>query len=603
MRPGESARVHVVSPFADGDAWVTVEREGVFEQRRVHVGRGDNVITVPITERYAPNVHVFVAVVPHSDAATRPDSTTERFRAGYVGLAVDAGARKLNVVVATDRRSYQPGDTAAISVTVRDDKGRGVRSEVAVWAVDEGVLALTGYHLPNVLGGIYRARGVGEDLWSSLPTALTTDPTQIVAFLRSTYYASFAMNAAVLTTVQGPETARTNFRATAFYLGAVETDARGLATVRPRLPDNLTTFRVTAVAMSADDRYGSGDTTLLVTRALAARPALPRFVRPSDSLVAGAVINAADRRGGRARAVDVNARATGVRIAGPARMSVSLSPGSAREVRFNFLVPPRRETGDSVVVAFAASDGTNRDAVETRLPVRPDFSPRTHARIGAVRDSADVVMALPPEIDPARSRMRLRIGTSPLSTMLAAYRWLRAYRFDCTEQISSVGRSMIAVWQATKKTNPNALGGDPRPKLQELVDAIVARQGPDGSIWYWYDFRWSSPWLTAYAGSFLVEARDAGIRVDPKVISRINAYLRVALATSFDSGGMNRFDRRRNKLVFAGNVAAVDYLRHAGEPDTARETALLRVSARNDVGGSPPPCRNDQRASGAAAAG
>ena len=65
----------------------------------------------------------------------------------------------------------------------------------------------------------------------------------------------------------------------------------------------------------------------------------------------------------------------------------------------------------------------------------------------------------------------------------------------------------------------------------------------------------------------------------PKVISRINAYLRIALATSFDSGGMNRFDRRRNKLVFAGNVAAVDYLRHAGEPDTARETALLRVSA------------------------
>ena len=302
MRPGERARVHVVSPFADGDAWVTVEREGVFEQRRVRVGRGDNVITVPIAERYAPNVHVFVAVVPHSDAATRPDSTTERFRAGYIGLAVDAGARKLNVVVATDRRSYQPSDRAAMSVTVRDDKGRGVRSEVAVWAVDEGVLALTGYLLPNVLGGIYRARGVGADLWSSLPTALTTDPTQTVAFLRSAFYGSFAMNSVLLTTVQGPATARTNFRATAFYLGAVETDARGLATVRPRLPDNLTTFRVTAVAMSADDRYGSGDTTLLVTRALAARPALPRFVRPSDSLVAGAVINAADNRHGRARA-------------------------------------------------------------------------------------------------------------------------------------------------------------------------------------------------------------------------------------------------------------------------------------------------------------
>ena len=126
--------------------------------------------------------------------------------------------------------------------------------------------------------------------------------------------------------------------------------------------------------------------------------------------------------------------------------------------------PAPPEAGDSVVVAFAASDGTNRDAVETRLPVRPDFSPRTHAAL-AVRDSADVVMALPAEIDPARSRMRLRIGTSPLSTMLAAYRWLRAYRIR-------LHRADLERWPfddrglAGHEDKSNALGGDPRPSFR-----------------------------------------------------------------------------------------------------------------------------------------
>ncbi|MGE5731762.1 MAG: alpha-2-macroglobulin family protein, partial [Gemmatimonas sp.] len=571
---GEMARVHFDSPFRDAEAWITVEREGILEQRRQRVTRGDNVVAVRIAERHVPNVFVSVVLLARDDSATRPDTASERLRAGYVELYVARDRRQLSVALATDSASYSPRDTAAIRVRVRDAAGRGVRSEVALWAVDEGVLALTGFATPDILPQLYAPRGVGGQLWSTVLTMLTTDPNLITAFMQPSgmFLAEMATNTAIVVrTAQGAKgiasgTLRSRFNSTAFYLGAVETDERGDAVAHAAIPDNLTTFRVMAVAVSTDDRYGHGDTTLLVTRQLVARPALPRFIRPSDSLVAGVVVTTRD---GRSRVATADASATGLALRGPARMSVSLSSGASAKARFVVTAPGRNAIGDSVAVRLGATDGVDRDATETWLPVRPDFHPRAHAILGAVRDSQDVSLVLPADIDPRRSRMRLRIGTSRLSTMLAAYRWLRAYRFDCTEQLASVGRGIVAVWQATKRERPDALGGDPSAKLQELVDEISRRQRSDGAIKYWPNWEWTSPWLTAHAGLFLLDARDVGVAVDPGVIARASAFLKRASRAAIDTGGMNRYEQRERRLALGDRVAAVDYLRRAGAADTA----------------------------------
>ena len=577
---GDVARVRFDSPFRDAEAWVTLEREGVLEQRRQRAVRGENVVDFRITERHAPNVFVSVVLAARGDSVTRPDTATERLRAGYVELYVAHDRQRLSVALATDRVKYAPRDTAAVRIRVRDDRNRGVRAEVALWAVDEGVLALTGYETPDVARQVYAPRGVGGELWSTVPTIITTDPNLSVAFLHRSalmLMASVGMSVSQVNSASRAESAelRTRFNATAFYLGAVETDSRGDAVARAAVPDNLTTFRVMAVAASAGDQYGGGDTTLLVTRPLVARAALPRFVRPSDSLVAGMVITARD---GRARTMVADASATGLAIRSEARMSVSLSSSASVEARFVITAPARDAIGDSVAVRLGASDAVTADATETWLTVRPDYHRRSHAILGAVRDSQDVALVLPADIDPRRSRMRLRIGTSRLSAMLPAYRWLMAYRYDCTEQLSSVGRGIIAVWRATRRERPDALGGDPHAKLQELADEIARRQRGDGAFKYWPSWWWSSAWLTAYAGTFLLDARDMGVIVDPAVITRASAYLRRASEEPVDTGGMNRYEQRARRLALGERVAAVEFLRRAGEPDTATERALLQAT-------------------------
>jgi uncharacterized protein YfaS (alpha-2-macroglobulin family) len=590
---GDSTSVMFMSPFDDAEAWITMEREHVLAQRRIRVKRGTNIVPIRIETEDVPNVFVSVLLVRRGSRATsRPDSASQLLRVGYVELKVGTATKRLAVDVHPESAGYQPGDTALVRVAVHDNAGHGVRSEVTLWAVDQGVLALTAFHTPDLLDLLYQPRGVGARLVSTIPSILARESLTIrgVAMMLSEVVVtgvagtadSSAVGQAYATTARartdrglsGPAL-RIHFRSTAFFLASVVTDSTGHAAARARLPDNLTTYRVMAVAVSADDRYGSGDSTLLVTRALVARPSLPRFVRPSDSLLAGAVVNDRD---GSVRRVTVRVESNGMPVRGVTRRDIVLARGKGAEARFDFTVPPRDSVRDTVVVRLGASDGVHSDAVESRLAVRPDYHPRAHTQLGMVRSDGDVVMMLPAGIDAARSRLSMRLGTSPLAPMLAAYHWLRAYPFDCTEQLSSVGFALAAVWHATREREPDALGGDPLARLQELADAVAGRQRDDGAIRYWNDDKWSSPWLSAYAGLFLLEARDLGATVDSTTLARLSDYLRDTADAAIDTGGMNRFERRDHRLELGERVAAVDFLRRANMEDESAEDALLNVA-------------------------
>ena len=59
---GDTATVLFASPFTDAEAWVTVEREGLIEQRRLKLTAGSTTLKFPITEKYPPNAFVSVLV-------------------------------------------------------------------------------------------------------------------------------------------------------------------------------------------------------------------------------------------------------------------------------------------------------------------------------------------------------------------------------------------------------------------------------------------------------------------------------------------------------------------------------------------------------------
>ena len=59
------------------------------------------------------------------------------------------------MAVAANKEEFRPASAANVRVDVKDHQGRGTPSEVTLWAVDYGVLSLTSYRTPDILGTVY----------------------------------------------------------------------------------------------------------------------------------------------------------------------------------------------------------------------------------------------------------------------------------------------------------------------------------------------------------------------------------------------------------------------------------------------------------------
>ncbi len=563
---GDTATVLFASPFTDAEAWITVEREGLLQQRRQRITSGSTTLKLPITESFAPNA--FVSIVVARGRSGKPgrvdDPGRPTIRVGYAALRVTPERKRLTVAIEPARADWRPGDTADVRLAVRDSvRNRAVRSEVTLWAVDAGVLALTGYRTPDPIDLIYRPRGLGLRLASNLTSVAAQIPEGQKG--KRAPGGGGGLDAA--------DVLRSRFQTTAFFLGSVVTDTAGRAVARAKLPDNLTTFRLMAVAVTAGDRYGSGESSLLVTRPLVARPALPRFLRDGDRFAAGVVVN---RRSGAADRATVTAAAAGVRLNGAESQTVELEPGRGKEVRFDFRGLP----GDSASFRFDARSGPDADAVRIALPVRPPYRPRAYTVAGVLQDTAGFELLLPPGIDPARSELVVSLGTSPLAVIRGAERWLRVYPYWCTEQLSSGAQPLIALLRAARRLRDDSLAGPRvRADLERVVATLLRRQRDDGGIGIWSGTDWTTPWLSSYAGQVLLDARELGLPVGDSALAKLGRYLTASLGQrTVTAVPVMRWWTDTTAAQLSERVQAVDYLSRLGRRDRATENELLRMT-------------------------
>ncbi len=595
--PGDTAILLFASPFTDAEAWITVERERVFESRRLRITDGATTLRLPITEAHAPNVFVSIVVVKGRSAAPGPldDPGRPTLRVGYTQLRVTPEVKRLAVKVeplpvrvqssgaaapgdgssrspSPSPTEYQPGDSARFAIRVSDANGRGHRAEVTLWAVDVGVLALTGYRTPDPLDLLYSPRGVGIRLASNLVRVAPQIPDGEKG-KREAGGGGGGEETGIL---------RSRFQTTAFFLGSIVTNERGEAEAVAKLPDNLTTFRVMAVAITAGDRFGSGDAEILVTRPLVARPALPRFLRPGDRFAAGVVVN---QRLGGTPTVEVRAEADNVRVEGRRRQEERLAEGRGREFRFDIL--GRRERSgpidpllpDSAWFRFDAKSRDEADAVRLGIPYRAAWHPLTATVAGVLRDTASVEIALVDDVDAASSQLMLTVGTSPLGFINGARVNLRFYPYYCTEQVASVALPAIALLQAGREVSTIDTARAART-ARDAVRTILRRQTAEGGIGYWSALDWTSPWLSSWAGRVLLEARQAGIEVDSAAISRIADYVQRHLSGDEMSRVPIAWWYVNQSARLAERVAAVDFLSRVGRPDRAAENVLLANAVR-----------------------
>src|SRR5262249_11393892 len=170
--PGETARLQVRMPFREATALVTVERNGgILEASVVPLSGKEPVIEVPAKDYYAPNVFISTLVVRGRVGEIQPTALIDlgkpTFKLGIAEIRVGWRAHELKVAVTADRATYHVRDKAQVKIAAQtaDGKPAPAGSEVAVAAVDEGLLELLPNGSWNLLEAMMGRRGYG--IWTA----------------------------------------------------------------------------------------------------------------------------------------------------------------------------------------------------------------------------------------------------------------------------------------------------------------------------------------------------------------------------------------------------------------------------------------------------
>jgi len=525
-KPGDTARLMIKSPWEQATALLTVEREGIRSHSTFSLTSTQQTVTVPISAADIPDVFVSVLLIKGrtmADVSLSGENDTSdpgkpAFRLGYAKLNVEDASKRLAVAVKADREEFRPAGSAKVDVQVKDVQGTGAASEVTLWAVDYGVLSLTGFRTPDVLKSVYIEKAL---------QVINTDNRQRIISRR------------VLTPKGesdgggggedgGPGTLRKDFRVLAFWLGSVTTDSRGHASADIKLPESLTTYRIMAVAADKASRFGSADSEIRINKPVVLKAAFPRFMARGDKAYFGSVVTSQLKQPGDAIVTMRSLDPSVLQVMGETRRVVQVGAGGSEEVRFDVVATGVGRARIQTTVRI----GGEGDAFEDSIPVEVMVSPESVAAYGEASPDSKVPFELPKDVVPGVGGLRVEVSSTALVGLNEGARYVVEYPYGCAEQRASRAFVMAVasdLGDAFKLQGIDAK--DLRARTQTELKSLEAYQCSSGGFAYWPGSCFTvSPYLTSYVLDVYQTAAGLNYQVDSGVMNRAYDYLQRELA-------------------------------------------------------------------------
>lgn len=527
---GDTARVLVQSPFEGPvNAWLTIERGDLIEQRLITLQSNSETIAIPITEELSPNAFVTIVAVKGVDET----NLYADVRLGLTELVVPPDPFTLNVELSPRDDVLAPGATVTYDIRVTRTTGEAVQADLSLALVDLAVLTLKEDNAPPIAGAFYDRQPYRSEVGSGLFVSgegLDVDvPTEELGRGGGGGGGEAALDAPAVQ--EEDDGIRRDFPDTAFWRANVVTDENGAATVDIPLPDSLTTWRLSAKAATADTLVGQTSVDVVATLPLLLRPVTPRFFTVNDTLMLGAIVN---NNSSQSLDVAVSLQAEGLTLLDDAEQNVTVPAGRQQLVRWEVQV----EDVTFADLTFRASGGDFSDATKPTFGQGPDQLIPVYrydaqdivGTSGVLEEPGSQVEAvlLPPQINARHGSVDVSLSPSLAAAVLDSLDYVNdpTYPPRCAHDVASRLLPNAATALAIRELD---LG---QPALAETLDhlirgQILSVQGLDkpGGGWGWCFREEPDPWLTAYVIFALVKAEEAGYTIDRDTLGAAVDYL------------------------------------------------------------------------------
>lgn len=499
-QPGETAHVLAMLPADKAHLLVTTELSNVMTVREIDAAGRSVVIDVPIDHRYEPNVYLDVSFVKDSDMYNQSQL-----------IAVPARDKMLKLDIVPNKKEFKPRDVASYTVLARNEDGSpAANTEISLGIVDEAIYSIQPDTAGNIKREFYGRRF--NEVQTSLAihytfTGYAGNKPASLAQNKSAYQLADFKNESTY----AEPTIRREFKDTAFWQPDVVTGGDGKATINFKLPDNLTTWRATARAVTTDTRVGSAVQKTIARKDVIMRLEMPRFLTEGDTVtISGVVHNFLKSDKSTKISLDLN----GAQLLDSPAETVTIRQNGEHRVDWRVQA---NQVGKLTLLAKALTD-TESDAVEMTMEIVPHGLKETAGNATTLtQNDADQTITLDLSKNPDAQARTLRIEASPsiAATLFGALDYLTSYPYGCTEQTMSSFLPNIVVAQALKDV-PTAkirASNDLDKKVQKGMDRLYAYQHDDGGWGWWKDDK-TDPFMTAYVVDGLTMASNAGYQID-----------------------------------------------------------------------------------------
>ena len=638
LNVGEKLRLLVYVPQKDARLLFTFEGRTIVDyavmQTKTEAGRY-LVIELPIKERFFPNVYLQGRLLPQRGDEMVLEQLKEarkqlerRIDDGddfdprwcRIDVAKPGGNTKgtpLNVRIETDRPGYRPGDAVRARIHVTDHAGRPKVAELSLAVVDESVFTVGGDRLdalPGFFAMPFETRRFLPKVWRTslgsrwgphhenaqrdLQKAMerlqeaTAKQGEVVSKLDLTAIegaATQSFTVAPLPRLGGempaaqlpPGRLREHFQETATWLPQLRTDDAGNAEATFTLPDSLTRYRLTSLALTKGTEVGVGRARISAGLPLAVQVFLPRFAVEKDRLLAVAVVH---NNSDKSRECSFTWEIEGATPDGPSPMPEDWKFVAA-DGKFTGTGRVKAPANGSVKVgawlklekigaariAFRANDGKDADAEVRILPVEALGKP------AAVNANAEFAAAPKPKPGVQQltgkfhregriqlptgflaQELHLNLATSELAQALDGLDYLVVYPHGCIEQTMSRFLPAVMVKHAAHHA-PGMLSPGIEKKLPDVLQTGLTRvyghQHADGS-WGWFEKDSRNLAMSVYVLYGLARCKTTGTKVDAAVLERGCCYVLEELRTNNHDPALTA--RACHALALAGQVPAKD---------------------------------------------
>jgi uncharacterized protein YfaS (alpha-2-macroglobulin family) len=525
---GDTATALIQSPYSEGQLYFAVIRDKPLYQQTLQVNSSAPEIKFTVTPEMLPNVAVQAVLIRQGQPLqeVEPGTVENLVKIGFAPLQTNLDSQYLEVQITPQQEKLAPGEEATVNLKVLDNQGKPQASQLTVMAVNQAVLQLTDYQLPDLVKTVYAEQNIATSFNDNRPEVALASPTNSKGW----GFGGGASNSL------GNLQLRENFQPIAYYDGAVMTDAKGEATVKFKLPDDLTTWKIQAIAYanSADNNnsflFGKGENQLIATKPIATNPILPMFARLGDRFNSGLTVT-------NNAAVKDQMQITGEVTGGVLQFAdnkTTVSQNASVELGTQSYIFPLEARGIGEASVKFATNLTNQagDAFNVPLTVQGLTVAENMIETGTTEDQVKIPLNIANNVLPEIGGLEISLANTLIPEITAPVQQLLdqsslPFLEPAASQLAIA--SDLQILQG--KTGQTITGFDAPKQINQAITKLEQLQQEDGGFSSYPNGRISDPYLTPYAARAIAATLEtAPEQVPANMVTNLRKYLNDLLA-------------------------------------------------------------------------